>query len=59
MSLLPQGESLRKAVRFISDERQHNPKRAIQAIVEEACAKYNLSPKDAEFLTRYVRQENL
>ncbi len=58
MNIQPQGESIRKAVKFVSDERKYNPERDIMAVVGEACVKFDLSPKDAVFLTRFVKQEN-
>ena len=48
----PKGESLRKAVKWISEERIYNPDRSHQSIIEEACLRFNLSPKDAEYLNK-------
>jgi len=46
----PQGEDLRKAVKWISDERQYNPQARLSKLIEEACLKFDLSPMDAEYL---------
>ncbi len=54
MSIQPQGEDLRKAVKWVSEERKFNPEREIKALLGEACMKFDLSPLDAEFLTRFV-----
>jgi hypothetical protein len=48
----PKGENLRKAVKWISEERLYSPDRSYQSLVEEACLKFNLSPKDAEYLNQ-------
>jgi hypothetical protein len=48
--MLPRGESLRRAVRWISDERREGPDKDIRRLVEEACVRFDLSPLDAEFL---------
>jgi hypothetical protein len=50
----PQGEDLRKAVKWISEERKYNPEAKPVKLVEEACLKFDLSPKDAEYLTKFI-----
>ena len=57
MSIQPQGEDLRKAVKWVSDERKSNPKKKVQTIIEEAGIKFDLSPADADFLLRTLRDE--
>ena len=56
-TIQPKGESLRKAVKWISDEHQYNPDRSHQRIIEEACLKFNLSPKDAEYLNQLIKKD--
>jgi hypothetical protein len=54
----PQGENLRKAVKWISEERKYGTgEKKPSALVEEACLKFNLSPKDAEYLMKFVQHE--
>jgi hypothetical protein len=43
--LVPRGESIRKAVRWISDQRRRD-----LDIIEEACRRFDLSPVEEEFL---------
>jgi hypothetical protein len=50
--ILPEGEALRKAVRWISERRREIPPPPLSLLVEEACLKFNLSPSDSEFLYR-------
>lgn len=50
--LEPQGEDLRKAVRWVSDRRRDEPQAPIWKIVEEASVRFDLSPTDSEFLRR-------
>ena len=57
MTIMPQGEELRKAVKWISEMRQTEPETPDQKLVEQACLKFNLSPKDATYLGRWVRGE--
>ena len=52
MSVQPKGEDLRKAVKWVSEERTYNPGKKLKEIVEEACVKFDLSPMDADFLIR-------
>ena len=54
MSIQPEGEDLRKAVKWVSEERKFNPKRKLRELIGEACLKFDLSPKDTEFLFRFV-----
>jgi hypothetical protein len=51
--LLPEGEELRRAVKWISGNLQENPDQPVQSLVHEAIFKLDLSPRDAEFLIRF------
>lgn len=53
MSILPEGEQLRKAIKWISDKRLDNPGAILLKLIEEACLKFDLPPKDAEFLMHF------
>jgi hypothetical protein len=57
MSIIPQGEDLRKAVKWLSEMRTADPQADIRKLVEQACLKFNLSPLEAEYLGRFVRGE--
>jgi hypothetical protein len=57
MSLQPQGEDVRRAVKWIADERKFNPDRDINKLIQEAAGRFNLSPKDSEFLERFVKEK--
>lgn len=57
MTIIPTGEDIRKAVKWISEMRQANPGADPRKLVEQACLKFNLSPLDAEYLARWVRGE--
>ena len=57
MSILPEGEQLRKAVKWISDERLDNPGAALFTLIEKACLKFDLSPKDCDFLMQFFTGE--
>ena len=55
MSIMPQGEDIRKAVKWLSEMRKAKPQADVRKLVEQACLKFNLSPLDAEYLDRWVR----
>ncbi len=57
MSILPEGEQLRKAVRWISEERQSREDANLAKLINEACIKFDLSPADTEFLLRFFAEE--
>ena len=58
MSIQPEGEDLRKAVKWISEERKFSPEKELKTIIEEACLKFDLSPMDADFLLRKLLGQN-
>ena len=56
-TMLPEGEDLRKATRWITEERTACPQKTIKELIEEACLKFDLSPLDTEFVERFVREK--
>lgn len=56
-SLLPEGEDLRRAVKWISAHLQENPDQPVNPLVQEAIFKFDLSPRDAEFLIMFYRRK--
>jgi hypothetical protein len=48
--VLPEGEDLRRAVKWVSASLEAMPGSPVQPLVQEAVFKFDLSPKDAEFL---------
>ena len=57
-TIQPEGEDLRKAVKWISEERKYGPEKKAVKLIEEACLKFNLSPMDAEYLANFLRKDN-
>lgn len=49
--VLPHGEALRRAVRWIGEIGDHSPH-----AVEEAARRFDLSPADEEFLLRHFAE---
>ena len=57
MSILPEGEQLRRAVRWISEMREETQDANLPKLINEACVKFDLSPADTEFLSRFFAEE--
>ncbi|MFQ5485685.1 MAG: hypothetical protein ACE5IR_13510 [bacterium] len=55
-TILPEGASIRRAVKWISEQIQDNPGQNVQKFVNEAIAMFDLSPKDADFLVHFYRK---
>ncbi len=55
--LLPEGEDLRRAVKWVSRNVQEHQDRPVRTIVQEAIFKFDLSPLDAEFLIGFFGQK--
>ncbi len=49
---LPQGEALRRALRWLDDRAQDDPGLDRAKAVSEASVRFDLTPMDADFLTR-------
>jgi hypothetical protein len=56
-TIMPQGEDIRKAVKWISEERQSSPGRKLSKLVEEAAVRFNLSPAEGEYLSRFFTEQ--
>jgi len=57
-TLQPQGEKLRKAVKWISEKRKENPDINSVKLVDEAGFQFDLTPKESEFLLRFVKNDD-
>ena len=56
-NIQPEGEDLRKAVKWISDERTYGAEKTLLKLIEEASLKFDLSPMDTEYLVNFFRRE--
>jgi len=50
------GDMLKKAVQWISDQKQKKPDTKMSNLIDQAGMQYDLSPKDLDFLTRKFDQ---
>ncbi|WP_319466821.1 hypothetical protein [uncultured Pseudodesulfovibrio sp.] len=56
-TIMPQSELTRKAVAWISEMQTADEKKGLQSLIEEAAVRFNLGPKDVEFLQRFYREK--
>jgi hypothetical protein len=52
-TILPEGEDLRRAIKWISAHLQENAEQKLGPLIHEATFKFDLSPKDADFLLNF------
>lgn len=57
-TIMPEGENIRKAVKWISEERKFEPQKKVADLVDIACAKFDLSPMESEYLCRFFKQKD-
>jgi hypothetical protein len=55
---MPQSEKLKHAIQWISERRTEDPDVNLAKLVDEASFKFDLSPKDSEFLLRFVKNDD-
>ncbi len=55
-TIQPEGEEIRRAVKWISEMRLEKPEARLDKLIEAACMKFDLSPKEAEFLARFCKE---
>jgi len=56
-NIMPEGEAIRKAVKWVSEKRKENPDINLLKLVDEAGMRFNLSPKEEAFLLRFCKEE--
>lgn len=54
--LLPEGEELHRAIKWVSDNLQEDADQPLGPLVQEAIFRFDLSPKDSEFLIDFYRK---
>jgi hypothetical protein len=54
----PQGEALKKAIQWISEQRRKHPDVSVVKLADDAALQFDLSPRDSEFLLRFVKKDS-
>ena len=49
-TIMPEGEEIQRAIKWISANLDENPNQSKNKLIEQAVFKFDLSPKDADFL---------
>ena len=55
MTVHPEGESLRRAVRWISGQLQDDPECRVASLVNDATLRFDLTPLESEYLLSFYR----
>ncbi len=53
---MPEGEDIRRAVKWISVRREEDPETPLLKLIEEAAFQFDLSPLDQEFLVGFFQK---
>ncbi len=56
-TIMPEGASVRKAIQWISQAREGGSKESLMSLIDQACMRFNLGPKDGDFLQRFFREQ--
>jgi hypothetical protein len=56
-AIMPEGERIRRAIKWIAAEIEENPGQSYHKLAREALARFDLSPKEGEFLIEFYRKE--
>ncbi len=56
-TIMPEGASVRKAVQWICKMREEEGKTPLATLIEQASLRFNLSPKDGDFLNRFFSEQ--
>lgn len=55
--ILPSGEKMKKTLCWISEMVQAHPEKSRQQIISEAEIRFDLSPKECDFIDRNLQEE--
>jgi len=56
-AVMPTGEDIRRAVKWISENLETNPAQPRMKLIETAVFKFDLSPLDTEFLINFFSKK--
>jgi hypothetical protein len=55
-NIMPEGEAIRKAVKWISAGCQEVPAPPLKELIQQAIVRFDLSPLEADFLMRFYQK---
>jgi len=56
-TIQPKGEKIREAVKWISAELLEDEKKRISLLIQDAALRFNLSPKEEEYLMSFYQEK--
>lgn len=56
-TIVPPCELIKKAIKWISEQQSETDK-SLKSLLEEAAMRFNLSPKDMEFMERFYEEND-
>ena len=56
-TIMPESENVQRAIKWVSAILEEN-NQSLQKLVEKTVFKFDLSPKDTDFLTSFFRKSN-
>lgn len=57
-TIMPEGDGIKKAIAWIDEVKSEQPEKKLLTLVDEAGMKFNLSPKDSDFLFRFYTKKD-
>ena len=57
-TIIPESENIKQAVKWISGELLENEVASISNLIQAAALRFNLSPRDEEFLNCFYNENN-
>lgn len=57
-TIMPDGEEIKQAIKWMSAQLEEKNNEPLSMLIEDAVFKFNLSPKEADFLTRFFGKRN-
>ena len=56
MQIMPKGENVRKAVKWISDNLKEDPDQSVKKLINDAVLRFDLSPGDSELVINFYKK---
>jgi cellobiose-specific phosphotransferase system component IIA len=57
-TIVHEGDAIRKAIEWIDHAKTDNPSKKILQLIDEAGMRFNLAPKDTDFLVRFFSDKH-
>jgi hypothetical protein len=57
-NIMPEGDAIRNAVKWISAAHQEQPAPPIRDLIQQAILRFDLSPLESEFLARFYQKSD-